>query len=96
VLFGKSLSSATSTISALSEVKSLNQYDAYLVLAGYAYLHEAKTQAFEELYQNTNVYGDALMMGVNNVFSTQPASTEEVILFIRKMGFVLQHAASQL
>ena len=66
------------------------------MLAGYAYLHQAGSDAFSELYSSTEIYGGDLMMGINNVFSSKvkPTSNDDVVLFIRKLGFVMQHAAN--
>lgn len=39
------------------------------------------------------------MMGIDNVFSTEPASltsVDDVVIFIRKIGFVMQLAANEL
>jgi len=44
------------------------------------------------LYSASASYGEDLMMGINNVFSTEPAelsTADDVVIFLRKIGFVM-------
>jgi len=38
------------------------------------------------------------MMGINNIYSAmeKPSTNDEAILFVRKVGFVMTHAAGEL
>jgi hypothetical protein len=94
VLFGKGGLKVTTEES----IMPANQYNAYNVLAGYAYIHQADSAVFSELYSSTGVFGEDLMMGVNDLFSSKvkPVFASEVTMFIRKSGFVMEQAATDL
>lgn len=93
VIFGKPHKEFDCSLTTISS----NEYNAYLNLAGYAYIHKATDEDLQTLYNSANVYGEDFSAGINAIYAQgKPATDDEAVFAFHKLGFLYNLAGSSL